>query len=137
MSEPFWWRKWLSARYVADGRGAADGGFDCYGLVRAVAAERFNYTLPDWTTLVAKQALVQLGYVTKSHGWTEVEKHAAQPGDLVFFRTGSTWNHVGIVVEPGLVLHLPEGRTAETVTLRPSKVVLVFRPPSATETAPE
>lgn len=121
-----WWADLLGIRWLEGGRCATEG-LDCYGLVR-VAAARLGHDLPDWPTLVARQALQRLSGAALELGWTEVRPTQARRGDLVVFRHGAAWNHVGLVVERDLVLHAPEGHRSQTLRLsRWRGQVLVFR----------
>lgn len=70
-------------------------GFDCSGLV-----------LHTWRRLgvvVARDAYAQADFATP------VALDDVQPGDLYFFaRPGARIHHVGIVVEPGRMVHASE-----------------------------
>lgn len=80
-------KKFIGTRYLRGGK--ATKGFDCSGFVIYVFA-KFGFKLGACSTELAK-----LGY--------DVPSAAALPGDLIFFKRGTSpksgISHVGIVIE--------------------------------------
>lgn len=86
-------------------------GVDCWGLVRLVYAEQLRLLLPSYVgayTSVEEHAELSahIEGVTRSGIWTAIDTADAQPFDVLVFRRGRLDTHVGLVVEPGLMLHV-------------------------------
>jgi cell wall-associated NlpC family hydrolase len=79
-------------------------GCDCWGLVRLVLAERAGLLTPRHDGLTEDEIERQ------SHVWPEVSREAAQAFDVVVMRQRLTteFTHVGVVIEPGRLLHTEE-----------------------------
>ncbi|MEJ2309078.1 MAG: C40 family peptidase [Gammaproteobacteria bacterium] len=73
--------------------GAGPDGFDCSGLVYFTHGAA-GIRVPRVTTAQKRAA-------------KRVSRSRLQPGDLVFFRTGSTTNHVGIMIDSTRFVHAP------------------------------
>ncbi|MGR9114942.1 MAG: NlpC/P60 family protein [Gammaproteobacteria bacterium] len=82
--------EWRSVRYRLGGLSKA--GVDCSGFVYLTYRDLFNVILP-------RTVYQQAGF------GEEVSKWELKTGDLVFFRTGRSRNHVGIYLEHGRFLH--------------------------------
>jgi cell wall-associated NlpC family hydrolase len=86
----------LDVRYRRGGN-SADEGFDCSGFTRHVVSSVLGLQLPRRSAEQAQQA-----------GLPAVERHALQPGDLVFFNTlKRAFSHVGIYIGEGRFVHSP------------------------------
>jgi cell wall-associated NlpC family hydrolase len=92
-------------------RGRDRSGLDCWGLVRLVLEEQRGIEVPsfaaDYTGKDGRE-IAELIAVNRGMG-SEIPSGDEQPFDLVLFRMPCAggllpW-HVGIVVEPGRVLH--------------------------------
>ena len=84
--------KYLGIKYVYGG--STPAGFDCSGFVKYV----FN------------ECGIKLERVSRDQyakNGTSVSKSNLQPGDLLFFGSGGTVNHVGIYVGDGQMIHSP------------------------------
>lgn len=91
---------WHSVSYRYGG--LSKDGVDCSGFVHVTYLSRFGIRLPRSTEHQARAG-------------TEVPASALQPGDLVFFRTGTgKQRHVGIYVERGRFIH---ASTSQGVTI--------------------
>lgn len=103
---PAWAGKWIGHPYADHGRGPS---YDCWGLVRAVLAAEAGITLPDYADAytaandrLSVASAVELGL---ADGWKRVELQ--QAFDLLILRImGRPW-HCGLIVAPGLFLHVP------------------------------
>lgn len=84
----------LGTRYARGGR-SPETGFDCSGFVGYLFGEVMNVTLPR-----SAHEIVRLG--------EDVEAHALEPGDLVFYNTlRRPFSHVGIFIGDGKFIHAP------------------------------
>jgi len=106
--------------------GRARDGLDCWGLVRLVYAEQLRLLLPSYIGAYASveehaELAAHIEDVTRSGVWTAIDTPAAQPFDVLVFRRGRLDTHVGLVVEPGLMLHVAarEQTKIETYTRGP------------------
>lgn len=92
-------------------RGRARDGLDCWGLVRLVWAERCNFIMPSFDETDDIAATIK----TEANAFHETkdakEFDAAIMMENVKIKSG--WIlapiHIGIVVEPNLVLHIRRG----------------------------
>ena len=81
---------WQGVRYQQGG--LSHYGIDCSGFVHLTFKSKLGLHLPRTTWMQAR-------------GGKEVRKDDSRAGDLVFFKTGATSNHVGIYVERNKFLH--------------------------------
>jgi cell wall-associated NlpC family hydrolase len=81
-------------------------GLDCWGLIVMAYRELFGVVLqePDVSALSAKE--VELFYYEYSKMWKDVPVGQERPGDLAMFRNGRWISHAGLVIKPGLMLHV-------------------------------
>ncbi|MCE2744664.1 MAG: NlpC/P60 family protein [Burkholderiales bacterium] len=83
-------REWRGTPYKLGGNSKA--GIDCSAFVQQTLSTRFNIAAPRSTT-------------QQVHMGEEVDRGSIQVGDLVFFRTGYSTNHVGFYLGSGRFLH--------------------------------
>lgn len=108
-------------------------GLTCWDLAREVLRRR-GIHLParalDWFgTIVAPQLrdLLVAGEPAADVDWLRVEN--PQQDDLILFREGRFFNHVGVMVEADLVLHVAEQHHATTERLsRTWRRWIAYRP---------
>lgn len=81
---------WKGTPYVLGGSGI--GGVDCSSFTQIVFEDYFGIDLPRNT-----REQIQVG--------SSVRRNTMRPGDLVFFRTGRSLLHVGILIEGNSFLH--------------------------------
>lgn len=110
MTAPAWVSRYVGTPYVPGGATAA--GADCWGLLTLVWREQFGRPLPPyagerWRPQAAAQAVGDdaAGYVVQ---FDPVPAGAERLGDGVLLRMRGHPLHVGLVVEPGLMLHTHE-----------------------------
>lgn len=86
-------------------------GVDCWGLIRLAYAEQLGIGLPSYTTAYTSveehgELSAHIHGVTRNGIWTAIDTTSALPFDVLVFRRGRLDTHVGLVVEPGLMLHV-------------------------------
>ncbi|WP_027517888.1 NlpC/P60 family protein [Bradyrhizobium sp. WSM1417] len=93
-------------------RGRSISGCDCYGLVRLVLAELRGAELPSfveaYVSATDRAALARL-IAGEIAPWQPVAFGEERPFDGVLMRAGRLLSHIGLVVEPGRLLHVSEG----------------------------
>lgn len=96
-------------------RGRTRQGCDCWGLLRLVLAELRGVELPsfaeDYVTAADRAAIASLigGHLD---AWQEVPAGQEQAFDGILMRGMGGVGHVGLVVRPGLLLHVEGGQTS-------------------------
>lgn len=103
-----WSEQYLGIPYAEQGRAAT--GSDCWGLVCLVLPAR-GRPVPSYAGLYASAAERQeiAGLIEGAKPqWRRVDQ--AQELDLVTFRRGRLESHIGIVVRPGLMLHITQDK---------------------------
>jgi len=95
-------------------RGRERTGCDCYGLVRLAYREGRSVELPSYADGYASVAdnagihqLIEGGKVA----WDAVSLGEERAWDVVLMTLAGT-DHVGLVIGPGLMLHMPAGSTS-------------------------
>lgn len=84
------YNEWQGVRYQRGG--LSRHGVDCSGFVHITFKSKLGMHLPRTTHL-------------QSRSGREIRKEELRAGDLIFFRTGPTSNHVGIYLENNKFLH--------------------------------
>lgn len=110
-----WW-----APYVGLPFGDAPGEVTCWGLVRRIYRDRLGVDLPAYGEIPARdlRRISRAMEAGKDDGWVEPE--TPQALDVVLMRGpqgGARIVHVGVLVEPGLMLHVVAASHAVTVPL--------------------
>lgn len=110
-----WANAYVGIPYADHGR--TREGCDCWGLVRMVYADRLAVDLPSlaggYSAANNRGSVARLIADERTDtGWHEIEPGREQPLDLVLLRIGGEPCHVGVVVEPGMMLHLLKGTNA-------------------------
>lgn len=107
-------RHW-SARYLGVPfklHGDTLAGCDCWGLVRLVYREELGIDVPAYAGPVSAQEAREIDLALGAGGdwpWQAVEPGKANEFDLVTIRFAKVEAHVGLIIEPGLILHVGEG----------------------------
>lgn len=114
-----WSDSFIGIPYIEFGRDR--NGCDCWGLTCAVYREVLTIELPDYLGYGSVDehsevaALIE-GAVT-SPLWSKVDG-SAQPFDVAVFRRGTLSTHVGVVIQPGLMIHMEGEDCAKVVDYR-------------------
>lgn len=107
------WEAFVGVPYVD--RGRAIDGADCWGLVVLVYA-RQGVTLPAYLEYrdLARREREALARVIDQHRatWMPIAAGAEHALDLVLLRVLGQPSHIGVVVEPGRMLHVSRGATS-------------------------
>ena len=107
---PHWVTPYIGLPFKPHGRDR--NGVDCWGLVRLVLAERFAVNLPSYADgYGSTEDARDIGRLIRGelNPWRPVPSGAEQPGDVVLLRLMNQPMHVGLVVDPGWMLHIEEG----------------------------
>lgn len=96
-------------------RGRSIVGLDCWGLLHLVYRELRGIELPSYAERYvtgsdrAEMARLIAGELDE---WQEIEAGAEKIFDGVLMREGQFPRHIGVVTQPGMVLHVFEGQTS-------------------------
>jgi cell wall-associated NlpC family hydrolase len=96
--------------YIDRGRGI--DGCDCYGLLRLVYRELRGIDLPSYVERYvtgADRAAMDALIAGELDPWERIERGKEQAFDGLLMREGSMVRHIGVVTEPGSVLHVEAG----------------------------
>jgi cell wall-associated NlpC family hydrolase len=104
--------RFVGLPYADKGRGPT---YDCWGLLQAVMRELRGIELPSYSdryvTADDRKALAAL-IADELDPWDEIASGQEQAFDAVLMREGRFPRHVGIVTEPGRLLHVSAGETS-------------------------
>jgi cell wall-associated NlpC family hydrolase len=104
--------RFVGIPYADKGRGPA---YDCWGLLAAVMRELRGIELPSYSdqyvTADDRKALAAL-IADELDPWDEIAAGQEQAFDAVLMREGRFPRHIGIVTEPGRLLHVSAGETS-------------------------
>lgn len=107
--------RFVGVPFQSGGRDRATG-LDCWGLVLAVARERFGVELPDYRGYECANnsgEIAKLFDARAGAGWHRITPFSEIDGDVVVLRLGAVLPaHAGIVVDRGAMLHTMAGRNA-------------------------
>lgn len=94
-------------------KGRTRAGVDCWGLVVAAFATR-SVTLPGYEEHYtdAKERDECAALLRRANEWPWRQVEIEWPWDIVIFRRAGMESHIGVVVEPGQMLHISEGGTS-------------------------
>ncbi len=106
------WDRFVGIPYADKGRDLS--GCDCWGLVflvyrsRGIALPSFHdrYTLP-----ADRKALAAL-IAGELEPWDEIPRGCERTLDALLMREAGHVRHIGVVTEPGMVLHVERGGTS-------------------------
>lgn len=129
-----WSAGYLGLPFASLGRDR--GGLDCYGLVRHVLAEERGIALPSYTEAYASvgeraEIAAALSGAAAQGPWRPVAPGQEQPFDVALFSVFGQPLHVGIVVQPGLMLHVSDGHDSRIEDYRgqtwASRLIAIYR----------
>jgi cell wall-associated NlpC family hydrolase len=124
---PDWVADYIGIPFVSLGRDPATG-LDCYGLCRHVLSRHAGIDLPSYadgyagTSHREAQGLARLLDAGKTLiDAREVPAGDARLFDLVLIRMAGQPCHVGVLLQPGLMLHAEDGVGVSLATLQDSR----------------
>jgi cell wall-associated NlpC family hydrolase len=108
---PLWAASWVGLPFVPKGRDPLVG-LDCWGLVRAVYAQRYGIALPlwdDYDDIHDRRALSDAISASRT-AVVPIARTDAREGDLVILNLAGYPCHVGLVLDDPWFLHARDGR---------------------------
>lgn len=105
--------RFVGIPYLDKGRSVV--GLDCWGLLWMVYRELRGIELPSYAesyvTGADRQAMARL-IAGEMDDWQEIPAGQEKPFDGVLMREGKFPRHIGIVTQPGMLLHVEQGETS-------------------------
>lgn len=94
-------------------KGRDENGLDCWGLVRLIYKHKLDVDLPlllGYHNTEDFQAISEIvGINSAESQWERIEPGQEKPLDVLIFAIGGYECHVGVVVQPGLMVHCQRG----------------------------
>jgi cell wall-associated NlpC family hydrolase len=109
---PHWSRDYVGLPWQFAGRSRE--GVDCWGLLWLVyrdvlGIEVTSYAQETMDAPEREQIAALLNNDRQVSPWLDVQHGSERPFDMAVFRRGGIDSHVGVVVEPGRMLHITNG----------------------------
>lgn len=115
---PLWASHYFGIPFID--RGVTRDGCDCWGLCRLVILEQTGLKLPKYPEIGCGATLAKLRTILAAADgpdWIEIERGQERAFDLVLMRgqfehEGRKYSrpiHVGIAVQPGMLMHIEQG----------------------------
>ena len=106
---PAWAAEYVGLPFRPHGRGPE--GYDCWGLVRRVLADRWGVEPPSYDERYATVTDPRIAETVEAEAraWRRVHPAHARPGDVVVLRVRGLPLHTGVLVAPPAFLHVMEG----------------------------
>lgn len=92
-------------------RGRSRAGADCWGLSCIIFAEKLGIELPTLTGYSDTKDKIKISEIIKSESntWEQFKSGEEKSFDIAVFRMLGQPMHVGVVVEPGVMIHCERG----------------------------
>jgi cell wall-associated NlpC family hydrolase len=106
--------RFVGLPYIDKGRGF--DGCDCWGLLWLVYRDLRGVELPSYAERYvtgADRAAMAALIADELDPWTEIAAGQEHAFDGVLMREGRAIRHIGIVTEPGLLLHVQDGQSSQ------------------------
>lgn len=127
---PTWAREYIGIPFLDKGR--TRDGCDCWGLNRLIWAEHFSVRVPSFSEtyseandgIAVEEAIAEYGL--KDPIWVKIDAGKERLGDGVhmvgYCKVNDHWEragmHVGVVLAPGTLIHIEEGKDASLMRYR-------------------
>lgn len=122
-----WTEKYLDIPFVD--RGASFKGCDCFGAVQLIYREECGINLPTYPGVASAMDVAAFRTIVREAAgpqWDDVEPGREQDFDVVLLsgiievegRKASRPTHVGLVVQPGRLIHIEQGTGVSVVDYR-------------------
>ena len=100
-----WSNKYIRIPFLD--RGRSKNGADCWGLVRIIFADERGIDLPvlDGYCDTKDAATIKDIIGDECARWSRVDPGQEMPFDVVVFKMLGLSMHIGLIVEPGLMIH--------------------------------
>lgn len=106
-----WWNEYVGIPFEERGRSRA--GFDCWGLVQAVYAERLGIALPSYLecyeTTLDESSISEAVILNSQAHWHDVPLTEIQEFDVLIVRMRGVPMHVAVATRDGHMLHSAAG----------------------------
>lgn len=102
-----WPNAFVGIPYAALGR--ARSGADCWGLAAIVYQETLGIKLPDYLGYASVDEHAEIDALiagAEASPLWQARQGSVRPYDIAVFRRGRLSTHLGIVIQPGLMLHM-------------------------------
>ncbi len=113
-----WSNLYIGIPYADFGR--TREGCDCWGLVCIIYREQMGIDLPEYLgSYSSTDEHAEIASIISAEEASALWAPALplpNPGDLALFRRGRWSTHVGIVIRPGLMIHMVDGDGAKLQT---------------------
>lgn len=100
-----WTERYVGIPYLALGRGF--DGVDCYGLARLILDQECGVRIPAYADadpcVLERAELARLIDEGRGSVWHRAE--AIRPFDLLLFRMGGQDSHIGVAIDPRMMIH--------------------------------
>lgn len=95
--------------------GRTRAGADCWGLVALVYRDMLGIALPDYQGYASAHEHAEIAALVEGAGGSPLWRRVTEPKpcDILVFRRGPWSSHVGLVVQPGVMLHMAAGDCAK------------------------
>ncbi len=105
-----WTDPYIRIPFRERGRDRADG-VDCWGLGIIIYQDKLGIELPTLTGYSDTKDRVRISDIikTESNTWDFIKPGDEKPFDMAVFKMLGQPMHVGVVVEPGLMIHCEKG----------------------------
>lgn len=113
-----WSDRFIGIQYQEFGRDRA--GADCWGLACVIYREALGITLPDYLGYGSVEEHAEIAALIDGATGSPLWQPAAVPApyDIAVFRRGGIATHVGIVIRPGLMIHMDHADCAKVADYR-------------------
>ncbi len=115
--DTFDWSIFVGIPFIEGGRDiGADGGLDCWGLVRTVYQKKCDVLLDAYEAVQFGPHTVEQELFKKATAcWTKLENEEPRPTDVILFRFMGLPLHVACYIKPGWMLHSRGSNAGSTI----------------------